>query len=148
MSKVTNLLMEVWCSPLVKGGERMHWKERFILGGHRAELDRLQDEMDLPANEGRGARMPVGVKDGLWWNDDMVFILDRFCANDLEPNKTVIGGMDWPKGLSEFHDKILWREYETVGEVQTYERGGLKIVVTADDSDVSEGRIKWLEEEG
>lgn len=148
MSKVTNLLMEVWCSPLVKGGERMHWKERFILGGHRAELDRLQAEMDLPANEGRGARMPVGVKDGLWWNDDMVFILDRFSANDHEPNETDNSVLDWPKGLSEFGEQIQFREYEKVGEVLTYEHGGLKITVTADDSDVSEGRIKWLEEEG
>lgn len=141
---VTNLLMEVWCSYFNEkvSKRKLHWEERFILGGHRKELDRLT-EIGEKSDDDR-PWIVVGQDDDLWWNDDMMFVLDRFCENDLEPNKTVIGGMDWPKGLEEFYDKIRNREYDKVGETLTYEHKGLKIKVTADCSDVSKGKLKFL----
>ena len=105
---------------------RCSWKERYILPDFRSRMNELCKKM-----EERGCEPLIVVgRDGMWWNDDLPFVLDRmsdtFCVKG-----TVLYA--WAK---EIDSNPL-----SAGEKRTIEFDGDAYCVEADCTDLSDDGV-------
>ena len=105
---------------------RLKFKERYLLPNFRQVHDALlKVAQDLEVE-------PIIITDdeGYWWNDDLLFVLDRMCdginANDELKYK--------------WRDDILSKPWE-VGEVRVYQGANGRLVASADETPMIGGKI-------
>ena len=98
------------------------YKERYVLPKFRSRMNELVEKMDVHECE---PLLVIG-KDGMWWNDDLCFILDRM-SDTCCVKGTVL--YEW---ANEIYDNPL-----SVGEKRTIEFDGDTYCVEADCSDLS-----------
>ena len=98
------------------------YKERYILPEFRSRMNELIEKME----ENDCEPLLVIGKDGMWWNDDLGFILDR-----MSDARCVYGTelYDWE---SEIYANPL-----SVGERRAFEFNGDTYFVEADCTDLS-----------
>lgn len=125
--ETTNLILTV----KLKG--KVQFTERYLMPNHRAENDRLMKEAnDQSAEEQIDGSFVVKGKDGLWWNDDLDWVLDRMWNAGR-----------WTIGLRVFKDNLLKKPL-AVREKQVFTHGNLIIEAVGDNTAMTEGEIEWI----
>lgn len=113
---VTNLFMQ--CE-----GE-YNFKERYLMPEHRQVLEALTSIAD----ELKISPIIIKGKDGFWWNEDLVFVLERM----LDEINTPV--------LKEIKNDIMTNSWEE-GETRVYRTEKVKLTVTADATPMMDGDL-------
>ena len=126
--ETTNLILTV------KQDGKVQFTERYLMPSHRAENDRLMKEANDKMDEERiyGSFVVKG-KDGLWWNDDLDWVLDRMWNAGR-----------WTIGLRVFKDNLLEKPL-AVGEKRVFTHGNLIIEAVGDDTAMTDGAIERID---
>lgn len=127
-NETTNLILTV------KQKGKVQFTERYLMPNHRAEHDRLIKEAnDKAAEERIDGFVVVKGKDGLWWNDDIDWVLDRMWNDGW-----------WSISLRVFKDNLLKKPL-AVGEKRVFTHGNLIIEAVGDDTAMTDGEIEWFD---
>ena len=126
--ETTNLILTV------KQEGKVKFAERYLMPSHRAENDRLMKEANDKMDEERiyGSFVVKG-KDGLWWNDDLDWVLDRMWNAGR-----------WTIGLRVFKGNLLEKPL-AVGEKRVFTHGNLIIEAVGDDTAMTDGEIERID---
>lgn len=126
--ETTNLILTV------KQEGKVQFAERYLMPSHRAENDRLMKEANDKMDDERiyGSFVVKG-KDGLWWNDDLDWVLDRMWNAGR-----------WTIGLRVFKDNLLEKPL-AVGEKRVFTHGSLIIEAVGDDTAMTDGEIERID---
>ena len=119
MNEVTNYIVSA---------TNCKWKERYVLPECREHMNSLLAEAE---KKGYEPLLVIGKDDGMWWNDDLLFVLDRMsdgkCWHQEDPLR---------KWCEEIEEHPL-----SPGEARSFECLGNTYTVTADDTDLSHGGV-------
>lgn len=127
-NETTNLILTV------KEEGNVKFSERYLMPNHREENDRLMKEATAKAEEdGVDGSFVVTSKDGMWWNDDLDWVLDRMWNAGR-----------WTIGLRVFKDNLLEKPL-AVGEKRVFTHGNLIIEAVGDDTAMTDGEIKRID---
>lgn len=125
--ETTNLILTV------KQDGKVQFTERYLMPNHRAENDRLMKEAyDAEKDVGIDCSFIVKGKDGLWWNDDIYWVLDRMWNTGR-----------WTIGLRVFKDDLLKKPL-AVGEKRVFSHGNLIIEAVGDNTAMTDGEIERI----
>jgi hypothetical protein len=105
---------------------RLKFKERYLLPNFRQVYDALVkvgQELEVEP-------IIITDDDGYWWNDDVLFMLDRMCY-EINANDEL---------KYEWRDDILSKPWKA-GEVRVYQGANGRLVATADESLMVGGKI-------
>lgn len=109
------------------------WRERWLLSPFRKEHDRL---LALAGKEDDGRAIVIEGEDGIWWNDDLWFVLERM-ADDISL------GVAPPASLRRACSRIEKKKWK-VGDSMSVTINGIRISVRADETSVDRGVYKFL----
>lgn len=111
------------------------WRERWLLPPFRKEHDRL---LAIAQDDGRFGEHAIVVcgPDGMWWNDDLYFVLERM-ADDVDL------GVASPASLRRACSRIEKKEWRP-GEKTAVTINGMRISVAADEAPVDHGGYEFL----
>lgn len=119
MNKVTNYIVS---------SSNCKWRERYVLPECREHMNSLLADAE---KKGYEPLLVVGKDDGMWWNDNLLFVLDRMsdgkCWHQDDPLRK------WGESVD---DNPL-----SPGESRMFETDGVLYTVLADDTDMTHGGI-------
>lgn len=145
MDRPTNILITVHCPDY-------QFTERYILDENQAPMKKLIEDYEREnKNYGSEPIIVKGKDDGLWWNDDLTFMLDRmqdYLSNvtseeDLEPTPEIGETWRWPKHLNSFYRELTEKIKNGCRKEDfpvAMKEGEFKLMAILDYDDVGEGK--------
>lgn len=143
MDKPTNILITVHCPDY-------GFAERYILDENQGPMKKLiEDHERENGNYGSEPIIVKGKADGIWWNDDLIFMLDRMQTfiSDITPTEDleVEDGVNlhWPKPLNSFYRELTGKIKNGCRKEDfpvAMKEGEFKLIAILDYDDVGEGK--------
>lgn len=107
---------------LIKSEGKYNFTERYLLPNARQNYNELVEK----AHKDDAEPLVIAGPDGIWWNDDLVFVLERMHGDIHSPKIR-----EWKEDI----DATVW----TDGLEKVYEDEGCKITVVADSTPMTNG---------